>query len=736
MSNDPYAADILERLNSKVEEVCKHLLPGGKRRGTGYFAGGVSGEPGKSLEVELQGPKVGLFHDRAAIESGSLLKLWMLNRGIRFPDALDEAADWLGIPRRERTKTLSKRLNPSGFEYSAPAETHLTKPEAEAMPEPMPPEPVAKIDWDSCLMDFTEKHADAVCKDRGYSAHFVDWLHEQEMIGLYKGCVAFPVHDDKGEVVRIHFKGPDHWQYHPKGGETAPLLVGAPIAHAAEVLAFESQWDAFAMLDKLGAHHAENASKYCAYITRGASTNTNLSKLAVPKLIACPQNDPPEKASKTTGRTPAEEWLHRIQTSKQKFTAFSVFDTPPQHKDANDWIRADKPTSEDVMRLVAGAENPLLRGLKTTEQIRNTDTRDDLNSLIGHKRRFLGKGGSMLIVGPSGIGKSTLTSGFTIHAAAGIAWNGISFRRPLKVLVIQAENDDGDLKEMLDGAISAVGFDDETADRAGRNILWKRVTSITGSAFCESLEMLICATGADLVVVDPLLSYIGDDISQQKVASTFLRNWLQPVLDRTGAICVLVHHTGKTPSDSKSRQNWSESDFAYLGIGSSELTNWPRAVAVLVPSGVDTGRYRFLLAKRGSRAGMVNQFTGEKTTSILLKHSERGLGWVQCEAPDESETVTRGGGRKEKVSAEDVMKSLGPATHSKRKDCLVADLMLLHRASERTAREKVDALIVAKRIHIAETTPREGGGHPYDWLRAGPPPSPVSIGNNQPETSD
>jgi energy-coupling factor transporter ATP-binding protein EcfA2 len=585
-------------------------------------------------------------------------------------------------------------------------------------------------------MDFTESKADEVCAARGYSPHFVAWLHEQEMIGTYKGCVAFPVLDDKGEVVRIHYKGKDHWQYHPKGGETAPLIVGAPIAHAAEVLAFESQWDAFAMLDKLGAHLAENANKYCAYITRGASTNTNISKLAVPKIVACPQNDPPEKANKTTGRTPAEEWLFRIQGSKHKSTAFSVFDTPAPHKDANDWIRADKPTSEHVTRLVAGAENPLLRGLKTTEQIRNTDTRDDLDSLIGHKRRFLGKGGSMVIVGPSGIGKSTLMSGLTIHAAAGIAWNGISFRRPLKVLVIQAENDDGDLKEMIDGAISAVGFDEETADRAGKNILWKRVTSITGLAFCESLETLICATGADLVMVDPLLSYIGDDISQQKVASTFFRNWLQPVLDRTGAICVLVHHTGKTPSDSKSRQNWSESDFAYLGIGSSEVTNWPRAVAVLVPSGVDTGRYRFLIAKRGSRAGMVNQFTGEKTISILLKHSERGLGWVQCEAPNESEAVARGGGRKEKVSPEAVMKSLGPATHSKRKDCLVADLMLQCRASERSVREKVDALILVGRIHIAETTPRKGGGHPHDWLRAGPPSSPPSIGNNQPETSD
>lgn len=642
MSNDPYAADILERLNSRVEEVCAMLLPGGKRKGTGYFAGGVSGEPGKSLEVELQGPKVGLWRDRngAEDETGSLLKLWMLHHGIRFPEALDQAADFLGVPRRERTKSSSPRINPSGYEYSAPAESHLTKPETEAVPEPMPPEPPTKIDWDSCLMDFTEARADEVCKARGYTPHFVDWLHEQEMIGIYKGCVAFPVHNEKGEVVRIHFKTKDHWLYHPKGGETAPLLVGAPIAHAAEVLAFESQWDAFAMLDKLGAHHAENASKYCAYITRGASTNTNLSKLAIPKLIACPQNDPPEKASKTTGRTPAEEWLHRIQTSKHKNTAFSVFDTPPQHKDANDWIRADKPTSEQVIALFLEAKNPLLKSVLSAAELigMGESMKDDPDSLIGYERRFLGKGGSMLIIGPSGIGKSTLMTSFLCHAASGVAWNGIKFRRPLRVLAIQAENDQGDLSEMMTGIFRDKSIMEQFGKPGIRllktNLLFNNLTDKTGAEFVNHLEQMVRGLEIDLVCIDPLLSYVGDDISLQKVASNFLRHNLLPVMKSTGVMVAVVHHSGKPP---KERVKQTNSELSYMGLGSSELVNWARAVCCIVAT-EDEGIFEFRITKRGARAGMVNQFTGERTDKIHICHNASGEGifWkqIQYEAPE------------------------------------------------------------------------------------------------------
>ena len=380
---------------------------------------------------------------------------------------------------------------------------------------------------------------------------------------------------------------------------------------------------------------------------------------------------------------------------------------------------------EDLKNLEKEKSTPtdVTDGILTTSEIMATNIEDDENSLIAPKTRFLGKSGSFVIVGPSGIGKSTLTTSFILHAATGRTWHGIEFRRPLKTLVVQAENDEGDLKEMLGGAILAAGMANQkgTLMTAVDNIKWKRLSTKTGADFCRWLEAAIIATGSELILVDPILAYVGDDISQQKAASHFFRELLQPVLNRTGAMIVIVHHTGKTSTDSKSRQNWSESDYAYLGLGSSELTNWARANAVFVPFGTDTGKFKFLITKRASRAGMINAFTHERTTSILLEHAGQGLGWVQAQPPEEDdEEEHKGAGRKPKVTPSDILKELGTASTATRKDVLVETLKTRFRASERAVREKIDGLLLGGKIIVAETTPRPGGGKPVEWLQINP----------------
>ena len=360
------------------------------------------------------------------------------------------------------------------------------------------------------------------------------------------------------------------------------------------------------MLDRLEIHHSDNANRYCAIITRGANCNTDIGKLRVPKVTACPQNDPPDKASKTSGRTPAEEWTFKLKASKHKDTAFRIFETPLPHKDANDWLRS--PNAPGYVKLTAAVErarNPILKGLSTTDEILGVNIADDPDSMIGYQGRFVGKAGSLLIVGPSGIGKSTITTSIVLHAAAGKKWNGITFRRPLKVLFVQAENDQGDLSEMISGALTASGFDRETQAVARKNVVWVQESSRTGLEFCKWLEEILVEVGADLVIIDPLLSYVGDDISQQKVASAFLRNGLQPILNRTGVIMIVIHHTGKPAKDPNAHKNWSDSDYSYIGLGSSDVTNWARAIAVFTQWGVNSGVYRFLITKRGLRAGIV-----------------------------------------------------------------------------------------------------------------------------------
>lgn len=363
---DEYLVDLRERLNNSAEGVCRHLLPGGMRVNKGWRCGGIDGSEGKSLEVELEGSKVGLFHDRATGEGGSILELWKLSRGLHFTEAVLEAAEFVGMSPPRQTDGVSRVIDPGNYTYTPPVATDASRAdhELDEVPHAEEPSPVSTpppaVDWDECLMAFTPEKAAEVAKARCYSIEFVNWLHEQEKIGLYNGAVAFPVHDSTGAVIRIHYRTKKGWAYHPKEvSGNGPLIVGEMPNSATHVLVFESQWDAFAVLDKLEVHKPHNMGIYSAFITRGATSNTDISKLPIPKIIACPQNDPEEKAGKTTGRTPAQEWLRRIASSIQGSATLRVAETPSQHKDANDWIRADKPGHYEVFTRFVEKPRPL-----------------------------------------------------------------------------------------------------------------------------------------------------------------------------------------------------------------------------------------------------------------------------------------------------------------------------------------------------------------------------------------
>ena len=77
------------------------------------------------------------------------------------------------------------------------------------------------------------------------------------------------------------------------------------------------------------------------------------------------------------------------------------------------------------------------------------DTTNDPNNVLGN--RWLCKGGSCLFVGQSGIGKSSLSLQLAMNWALGRTVFGIRPERPLKSLIVQAENDRGDVSEMVQG---------------------------------------------------------------------------------------------------------------------------------------------------------------------------------------------------------------------------------------------------------------------------------------------
>jgi len=110
------AGEIAERLANNTEQVASMLLPNGKRDGSYWAAGDVSGGSGKSLKVYLTGQRAGRWADYAGDDGGDLLDLWAATKfNGNISEAMKDAADWLGIrpdnlrePKREHSKPVKR----------------------------------------------------------------------------------------------------------------------------------------------------------------------------------------------------------------------------------------------------------------------------------------------------------------------------------------------------------------------------------------------------------------------------------------------------------------------------------------------------------------------------------------------------------------------------------------------------------------------------------------------------
>jgi hypothetical protein len=127
------------------------------------------------------------------------------------------------------------------------------------------------------------------------------------------------------------------------------------------------------------------------------------------------------------------------------------------------------------------------------------------------------------------------------------------------------------------------------------------------------------------VIIDPLLSYIGGDISKQEVCSAFLRNTVHPILQKYQMGLIIMHHTGKPRSKDEEQ---SGNALSYAGTGSSELTNYVRATATIFQNKDDEGVYDFVYSKRSKRT--------ECDGVIYLKQGENGnIFWDRADKPNE-----------------------------------------------------------------------------------------------------
>lgn len=113
------ASELNRLLLDRMQEMVAFLLPNGKLKGNLWLVGGIDGSAGESLAITISGSASGRFIDFANpdCKGASPLWLWSKVKNIKFPDAIKEACDWLGIKqddygiKRHKPKSYAKCVN-------------------------------------------------------------------------------------------------------------------------------------------------------------------------------------------------------------------------------------------------------------------------------------------------------------------------------------------------------------------------------------------------------------------------------------------------------------------------------------------------------------------------------------------------------------------------------------------------------------------------------------------------
>lgn len=264
-------------------------------------------------------------------------------------------------------------------------------------------------------------------------------------------------------------------------------------------------------------------------------------------------------------------------------------------KDANEALQqgaaAFRARVEDVIakaKAYAEAEEEKHRPYFTLDELEEPPE-EAANPRAIFKRGYLRKGGGLIVASVAGAGKSTFSLQCALHWVLGEPCFGIAPVRPLRVAVIQAEDDLEELamfRASMRKGMVAEGFTTERIDEALRRLhIRTDFLGKTGVEFAEALRKMQSKDKYDLVIVNPLNSYFDGDISLNKDATEFFRTMVDPIIknQKTECAIVFIHHMGK-PAKGKDAVNWGKGAYAqYAMQGAAELNNWARAVLIIVP---------------------------------------------------------------------------------------------------------------------------------------------------------
>lgn len=286
--------------------------------------------------------------------------------------------------------------------------------------------------------------------------------------------------------------------------------------------------------------------------------------------------------------------------------------------------------------------------------------------LLGN--RYLNRGDGAILSSSSGMGKSAMCVQMATELALNRGSFGIQGNGPLRSLIIQSEDSEGDVGEVGYSVRHVLKLTDEQAAECSGRVKVVTDSVNRGARFLAALKDYVAEFQPDLVWINPLQAFIDGDVTDAKDLGTFLREGLNGANVEKKFAYVVVHHTTK-PATGKERTERLWHEVMYDMAGGAEIINWARAILSLRATATE-GHFNLVLAKRGRRAGVtkeVPQGVGtvlEPVTTIPLRHANerikvpgiaRGMSLIFWEgrAADEPPANPKGAGRPEKYSFSD-----------------------------------------------------------------------------------
>jgi hypothetical protein len=257
------------------------------------------------------------------------------------------------------------------------------------------------------------------------------------------------------------------------------------------------------------------------------------------------------------------------------------------------------------------------------------------DSVLGN--RLLCHGQGMLMIGPTGIGKSSAGVQQDICWSCGRVAFDIRSAGALKILHIQSENDEGDLAEMAHGIIKQLSLTEPQRELVRQNFIRYDVRGLTGTEFITFLRAKVEEHRPDLVRIDPLEAFAGGDLRDADIATRFLRVWIDKMLADYRCAIIINHHTTKTIYRDTSQ--WTPNDWAYAGAGGAVIANWPRAIMAIEGTGMSKV-FKFHIAKRWTRSGWASVNGEPANERMFCWHSGVDIFWRNA-TDDEAEALVR-----------------------------------------------------------------------------------------------